>query len=539
MSDTISKLKNTDQTFRGRICRPCHFTQPVLPFIGAVQLAGLHGLLFLLFLVTAAAQQQPHPAYESTNLAVASSPSHSRDENWKPGDNIALEISGMTWLGGDRLAVCIRKGDVLFIDGVLGDPKNLEFHTFASGLHEPLGLLSDKNGDLLVCQRAEVTRLRDRDNDGRADAYLTAGDGWNVSGNYHAYAYGPVRDGKGNLWVTLNLGMGNFANNKIGWRGWGGTIGPDRKFQPRAFGMRSPSGIGANLAGDLFFSDQQGTWIPATPIYHLRPGVFYGNQESKESLKLPDAPFQMNKFPENRIPYPEALESVPEFVPPAVWLPYNKMGRSATDIQVIPEGKTGNAFGPFSGQLLIGEFTNCLVSRVFLEKVGGAYQGACFPFLKGFPAAVLRLCFADDGSLFVGMSNRGWTSLGNRSYGLARVRRTGDPFSIAEMRAKPDGFELTFTQPVDLKTLKKEAFQLSSYTYQYSSAYGGDEIDKRELAITSVEPGKNGKSVRLRVDGLRRYYVHELTATGITSRAGVLLDYPKAYYTLNVIPREE
>ncbi|MDB4472867.1 hypothetical protein N9078_01470, partial [bacterium] len=64
--------------------------------------------------------------------------------------------------------------------------------------------------------------------------------------------------------------MGKLANNHIGWRGWAGTISKDGSFQPKALGMRSPSGMGANLKGDLFFSDQQGTWIPATPIYHLR-----------------------------------------------------------------------------------------------------------------------------------------------------------------------------------------------------------------------------------------------------------------------------
>ncbi|HRQ90630.1 MAG TPA: hypothetical protein PLA50_17690, partial [Bacteroidia bacterium] len=188
--------------------------------------------------------------------------------------------------GPDRLAVAIRKGEVWFLDGVLGDPSGVNYHLFASGLHEPLGLLRDGD-DLLVAQRAEITRLRDTDRDGVADEYLTACDGWTVTGNYHAYTYGPERDRQGNLWVTLNLGMGDLADNAKGWHGWGGIIGADRRFEPKSFGMRSPSGLGANLAGDMFFSDQQGTWVPATPVYHLRPGVFYGNQESLGTLDLP------------------------------------------------------------------------------------------------------------------------------------------------------------------------------------------------------------------------------------------------------------
>ena len=135
--------------------------------------------------------------YKVTDLLTASSPSSSRSTEWKPGEGIALEVSGMEWIGPDRLAVAIRKGEVWMIDGVLGDdPEKLKFQKFASGLHEPLGLTLDGK-DLLVCQRLEITRLRDRDGDGVADSYLTEADGWNVSGAYHGYAYGPERDGKG------------------------------------------------------------------------------------------------------------------------------------------------------------------------------------------------------------------------------------------------------------------------------------------------------------------------------------------------------
>ena len=487
--------------------------------------------LYWVFLAGSASVVLGADSYEVTEILTASSPSDSRSKEWKPGDGISLEVSGMEWIGPDRLAVSIRKGEVWFLDGVLSKkPEEIRYTRFASGLHEPLGLLSEGK-DLLVSQRAEITRLRDTNGDDVADEYLTEADGWGVSGNYHEYAYGPERDGKGNRWVTLNLGMGELSDNAKGWRGWGGVIGKDGHFEPKSLGMRSPCGLGANLSGDMFFSDQQGTWIPATPVYHLRSGVFYGNQESLGSLKSPEAPFQLSVIPKPNQPYPAALKECPEFVPPAVWLPYNKMGRSATDLQVIDQdGK----FGPFD-QFLVGEFTNAAVNRIFLEKVGGEYQGACFPFLSGFPAAVVRLCFAPDGSLFVGMTNRGWSSLGNRSYGLSRVRLAKAPFAIREMRAKVDGFELVFTEAIDPASLEK-AFAMSTFTYRYSSAYGGEEIETEELAVKSATLSEDATSVRLVIAGLKPFYVHELRTKGLKSVSGRGLDHPNAWYTLNRIP---
>lgn len=492
-------------------------------------------ILLLLMVSLAGPGWGNEKAYRVVELLSASSPTDSRSKEWKPGKGIPMEVSGMEWIG-ETLAVAIRKGEVWLVENALSEEVDqIRYRLFASGLHEPLGLTRDGK-DLLVSQRSEITRLQDRDGDGKADAYLTECDGWNVSGNYHAYAYGPERDRNGDLWVTLNLGMGPLANNATGWRGWGGVIGREGRFQPRSFGMRSPCGLGTNLAGDVFFSDQQGTWIPATPIYHLRSGVFYGNQESLGTLKAEGAPFQLSAIPKPNQPYPDALKSCAEFVPPAVWLPYNKMGRSATDIQVIDQG---GKFGPFDGQLLVGEFTNSEVNRVFLEKVEGQYQGACFPFLKGFPAAVVRLSFAPDGSLFVGMTNRGWSSLGNRSYGLQRVIATEiAPFSIQEMRAQKDGFVLRFTLPVDPDSFKAPgALQMASYTYEYSPRYGGEEINTRSHDIEGVEISNDRHEVRIRVKDLRPLHVHELRTKGIRSKEGRSLDFSDAYYTLNRVPR--
>ncbi|MSU53512.1 MAG: hypothetical protein EXS41_09005 [Opitutaceae bacterium] len=472
--------------------------------------------------------------YAIQTILTGSSPTSSRNANWKPGDGLTLEVSGMDFMPDGKLAVAIRKGEVWLLDGVLGPPDKVRYTLFASGLHEPLGVLRDGDS-LLVTQRTEVTRLRDTNGDGVADEYLTAARGWNVSGAYHGYAYGPKRDGRGNLWVALNLDMGDRSDNKAAWRGWSGLMGPDNTFLPMVAGLRSPCGLGANAAGDMFCVDQQGTWIPSTPIYHLRKGAFFLNPEGIASQERPDSPLKLSAPVPNKVPYPAALRALPEMVPPAVWLPYNKMGRSGTDLAVCA---AGGKFGPFDGQFFVGEFTDAKVSRVFLEKVAGEYQGAAFPFLAGFASGVVRLLFAPDGSLLVGMSSRGWSSLGTQAYGLQRVRWSGEtPFAIQEMRAQPDGFELVFTTEVDPASAALPAsFTLKSYTYLYSNAYGSAEIDAQPLTVTSASVSADRRRVHLKIDGLRRLYVHELRAVGVRSAAGTPLAHPDAYYTLNRIP---
>lgn len=487
------------------------------------------GVLFL------ASSLAANESYDRFEILTASSPSAPRSKSWIPGDGLALEIGGMAWTNDGRLAVTIRKGEVWLIDGIEGDAiEDISYTRFASGLHEPLGILQDGDS-FLVAQRTEVTRLKDVDGDDIADEYMTAASGWNVSGAYHGYVYGPERDGDGNLWITTNIDMGEHSDNDAAWRGWALTLNDDGSLTPQAGGMRSPSGIGTNLTGDLFYSDQQGTWMPATPINHLRNGAFYGNPSGMASQNLAGSPVQVSlPLPENII-YPDAVKQVPALAPPAVWLPYNKVGRSATDIQVIDQK---GRFGPFDGQLLVGEFTNVEINRVFLEQVDGEYQGACFRFLDKFPSAIFRLAFDPNGNLYVGMTNRGWSSLGNRAYGLVRVNWNGTtPFEIKEMKAKSDGFELTFTQPIDPATAGEvSSYRMSNYTYQYHSKYGSDEMLTENNRIVAADVSTDRLSVRLRVEGLRELYVHELHAEGVTNEKGETLLHSDAYYTLNRIP---
>jgi hypothetical protein len=57
------------------------------------------------------------------------------------------------------------------------------------------------------------------------------------------------------------------------------------------------------------------------------------------------------------------------------------------------------------------------------------------------------------------------------------------------------------------------------------------------VKIASATVGKDGRSVRLRCEGLRELFVHELHAAGVRSATGAKLDHALACYTLNRIPQ--
>jgi hypothetical protein len=177
--------------------------------------------------------------------------------------------------------------------------------------------------------------------------------------------------------------------------------------------------------------------------------------------------------------------------------------------------------------------------RVYLEKVNDRYQGALFPFKQGFDSGTLSLEFAADGSLFVGGTDRGWGSRGGKPFALQRLVWTGKvPFEVHEMRAKPDGFEFTFTDAIDAASAEKiENWKVETYTYIFQASYGSPEVDRTKPVIRRVVVSEDKRSARVILEGLAEGHVHEFHFPGIRSAKGDSLLHTEAYYTLNEIPK--
>ena len=85
--------------------------------------------------------------------------------------------------------------------------------------------------------------------------------------------------------------------------------------------MRSPSGLGANAAGDMFYTDQQGNWVPTNSLHHMRKGAFFHHPEALASMSLPGSPIKgITKIPAG-LPYPAAMKQLPQLKPPGRVVP--------------------------------------------------------------------------------------------------------------------------------------------------------------------------------------------------------------------------
>ena len=454
-------------------------------------------------------------------------------------DSILLEVGGMDAMADGRLAVTTRRGDVWIIDGAYGEGLEPTYTRFAHGLHEPLGLMQDTDGSLLVSQRGEVTRLRDTDGDDRADAY-EAVQVWPLSGNYHEYSYGPTPLPDGRLAFSLNLSWIGYGESLVPWRGWVMTYDPETgTVEPFAAGMRSPAGLGTNAEGELFYAENQGDWIGSGRITHIEKGDFGGHPNSLTWASEPDSPIQLTKadVPSTGKPMHEMKDSIPGLKLPAVWFPHTLMGISTS---AILSDNAGGAFGPFSGDLFVGDQGHSKIMRVALDEVNGEYQGAVFPFREGFESGILRADWGTDGSMFVGMTSRGWASTGKEMYGLQRLAWTGEtPFEMKAVRAQPDGFEITFTKPVDPDLAADPSmYGITGFTYHYHEEYGSDIIGQQDAPVQSATVLDDGRTVRLVVDSLRAGYIHEIKLDSLRSRGGWPLLHNVAYYTLNQLPAE-
>jgi len=434
---------------------------------------------------------------------------YSIENYYPPLDNFGreqlFEALGLALAEDGTLVVATRTAGVWrIVDG--------QWRLFSEGTFDTLGVqIEDKKGlQIVVSQKAELTRISDTNGDARADRYQTLFDAHSYHSNYHSYMHGPARGKDGAYYIGLNLAHadesftykagGAYMGANGGFAGWSIRVEPKGDFDLWARGMRSPAGIGLSPDGQLWYAENQGEYVGTSRLFKLEEGSFYGHPAG-----LVDLP---GMTPDSKAIQWENVAASRE--KPAILFPHNRVANSPGN---PAWDTTGGKFGPFAGQMLIGDQTQSNLLRVDIEVVNGITQGSVMPFIEGLESGVMRPLFLKDGSLLLGQTGRGWQAKGGHLASLQRIYWDGKTVApaIHSVHATSQGFRIDLTRPladeVDAAQLKT-ALTIASWAYRDAPDYGSDELDYSDEGIAGVAVGADRKSINVQLQQLEHDPVH-------------------------------
>jgi mono/diheme cytochrome c family protein len=374
-------------------------------------------------------------------------------------------------------------GDVWIIRG-LHEPKGVARWTrFASGLHEPL-TLAIRDEQVYVFDRNGIWRLRDTNGDGEADVHELFSNAFAQTADMREFPSG-IRLGPGGEFViakggqeATTIGKHNGSVLRISADGKQATV--------LGYGFRQPN-ISVNPRNGLVIaSDQQGHYIPTTPLHVVGDNQFYG--------------FLSDKLPREVYPAPIAE--------PLTWIPH------ATNASAMSQVWLMNArMGPLNDSLVHISFNAPELFRVLMNDRGKRPQAGVVTITRAFDFPPLHGSVNPaDGQLYLaGFQILGWGTTATKLAGLGRVRYTGAPLTVPRDAVAMDkGVLLRFDVAVDrAKAENPDNYSLTSWQYKRTFNYGSPQfkadgspgIDR--LSPSRAYVSKDGRSVFLAVPGMK------------------------------------
>jgi hypothetical protein len=414
--------------------------------------------------------------------------------------NRRVRFGGVAFFAdGKRAALCTHEGDVWIVSGIDDSLEKLEWRRYASGLYESLGIEIVRD-QIYVSGRDGITRLHDLNRDGEADYYENFNNDIMSSEGFHEFVFDLQADAAGNFYFAkanpVNGGGRGFGDQKAS-RGNGTVcshagglfrVSPDgKKFEVVARGLRAPNGIGVRADGQVTTSDNEGTWVPTTPINWVDGKTFHG---VINNLTPPD--------------------TAKQYAPPLMWLSHNDYDNSGGGQIWV----TSDKWGPYKGELLHESYGKSSLYLVMRQDIAnGRQQAGVVKFPLKFTSSVMRARFHPiDGQLYVaGLSE--WQSNAARQTGFDRVRYTGKPvYSVTSLKVISGGVQLSFSQPLDKASAEDlQNWSGKRWNYIRSENYGSPELQVKDpkkngreaLNITEAKLSGDGKTVTLKVEDLR------------------------------------
>jgi hypothetical protein len=436
---------------------------------------------------------------------------------------ITASVGGFAWFpNGDLLMLDFveldnTKGALILLKNVNDPSKTVTSETIMQNFSEPLGL-QIVNGVIYVNDQKGIWKVEKNASGTYAKTLFSPRPVAAKTGRY-PFAFS-LEYANGSLYYAMGTHLISSPENAK-WPGFVYKVDmATGAVETLNSGMRMPNGMGVKKeTGDVFYSDNQGEWRKASPVFHVQKGVFNGHPAAKSGSEWWPAPDKIT--------------------PPAVWLPsvsrsaYGNMSRSTTNLHEVENGI-------YKGSFLMGDNFLGRINRIFFEKVKGVYQGASFHFSNTIKGGMQHFIEGPDGTLFggcLGTDGSGWNWQGVLGGITKWTPNQKGIMDIIAIRSNASGFDLEFTEPLAAADITPDNFWVVSYAYnQWSEDYGGSPEDVKKVKITSLESSVDRKQLAMTLEGLAKGRVYNFFfKSDLKSEAGNKIHFPWAWYTLNEI----
>ena len=393
-----------------------------------------------------------------------------------------VRIADLAFFRDGRAAVVTFDGDVWIVSGLSDHLRNITWQRFTSGLHEPLGI-AIRNEELFVFDRNGIWRLRDTDGNGEADVHELFSNAFTQTAETREFAAGMRVAPDGTFVIakggqqSATVGRHNGSVLRVSADGRTATI--------IAHGLRQPF-IGVNPKNGLVTaSDQQGHYIPTTPLHVLDEDRYYG--------------FIPTFLPKEKYPSPIAE--------PLTWIPHPINASGAAQVWL-----TDAKMGPLNDTLIHLGYYRPEVFTVLLNHRAPRLQASVVSLTRDLNFAPLAGAVNPvDGQLYV-TGFQIWGSTAKEISGLARIRYTGAPSLLPrEVAAMDKGILLRFDVPLDASTATNPAnFSVERWNYQRTANYGSPHFKldgskgQETLTPSSAYLSRDANSVFIGVRDMQR-----------------------------------
>ena len=374
--------------------------------------------------------------------------------------NSPMYLSGVAFFENGDAAVATFFGDLWLVKGINDDLKTITWRRIAQGINQPLGL-EIVDGKIHAICKDQISIYHDLNGDEEIDYFENFCNSFRTSAGGHDYNTGLQLDARGNFY---------FATKHDGVH----RVSPDGKqVDILADGLRNPNGIGVAPDGRVWVTPQEGQWNPASQVFHVKQGDYYGFQYHTQ-----------NK----------------EIEPATVYVPRGIDNSTGGQLYI-----TTDRWGPMKDQVISFSFGTNTHYLVLEDMSGPQAQGAVVPLDGDFISGIHRGRVHPINEQVYVVGSQGWGTYSQTDGSFERIRYTGKPvYYPIGFQIFQNGIRVDFDHKLskkDVESVKKVFAQ--QWQYIYTMGYGSPEFSIRDpeqfghdpLNITSAHVVGDGKSL--------------------------------------------